>query len=118
MAVDWPAGVPYRILREGVGYDPGETVARSPTASGLARHRSEFTAAPDGFSGNIRMSEAEMVSFFAWRRNTLKGGTFNWLGHPWAATVEARFVAGSQRPPTLDPKAPKWLVPVVIEILP
>jgi hypothetical protein len=101
----------------GSNYQPPELVQRSPTDSGLARQRQVFTATQKIFSGNIRMKQANLVTFDAWR-DGLGGGTFNWPAHPFTlALVEARFVAGQQGVPAPDSATSNWLVPVAIEIV-
>jgi hypothetical protein len=117
MPASWPAGVPHRLLRGGATYRAPDLVQRSQTDSGKARQRQVFTAADKVFAGNIRMTQAQLVTFIAWR-DALGGGTFNWPYQPLTgALVEARFVAGEQAQPASDPVTPKWLVPVTIEVL-
>lgn len=117
MAVAWPSGVPSKILRAGASNAAPEVAIRSQTDSGLARQRAVFTAAPDVWSGAIRMTYAQYVTFKAWRAG-LGGAVFDWPGHPGGSTVAARFIAGQQGAAAPDQATPKWLVPVMIEVLP
>ena len=117
MPATWPVGVPFKLLRAGASTGEGELAGRSNTDSGLVRQRAMFTAAPDSYAGNIRMTYANYVTFKAWRK-LLRGGTFTWEGHPSGGTFTARFIAGEQGRPGPDPQTSKWLVPVVIEVLP
>ena len=114
----WPADVPQRMLRSGFEYEPGDPVERTPTDSGLARQRRMQTAMPERFSGPIRMTRAQMLAFTDWRNAV--GGAVITRNHPLTgdAGVSCRFVAGEQGPPRPDPATPKWLVPVVLEVLP
>ena len=116
MPATWPSGVPYKLLRAGASAPEGELVGRSPTDSGLARQRKMFTAAPNGFSGQIPMTWAQYLTFRAWRQG-LGGATFNWLGSPGGETLECRFIAGAQGAPTPHQAAAKWLVPVAFEVI-
>lgn len=117
MPATWPAGVPSRILRSSGNIAEGETAIRSPTDSGLARQRAAFTAAPDVWSGNIRMTWAQYVTFAAFRKG-LGGATFTWPADTLHGAVTARFLAGGGSTPMPDPETAKWLVPVRIEVLP
>lgn len=117
MPATWPVGVPDKLLRAGAALAEGEVAIRSPTDSGFARQRAAFTAAIDTYTGNIRMTYANYVTFAAWRKGLL-GGPFTWASHPSGSSVTARFVAGSQGTPAPDAQTAKWLVPVAIEVLP
>lgn len=117
MPAAWPVGVPFKILRQGASFRAPDLTIRSQTDSGLGRQRRVFTAAQKGFAGPIRMTQAQLVAFDAWR-DDLAGGTFTWPEHPFTlAPVEARFVTGEQGNPSPDPATPKWLVPVSIEVM-
>lgn len=105
------------MLRSGGSVAEGETAIRSPTDSGLARQRAAFTAAPDVWTGNIRMTWAQYVTFSAFRKG-LGGATFTWPADMLHGAVTARFVAGAGSQPTPDAATSKWLVPVSIEVLP
>lgn len=117
MPATWPSGVPYKLLRAGASAPEGELVGRSPTDSGLARQRKTFTAAPDGFAGQIPMTWAQYVTFRVFRK-ALGGATVNWPGGPENTTLEVRFIAGAQGAPTPHQAAAKWLVPVAFEVIP
>lgn len=117
MPATWPVGVPFKLLRAGASTGEGEMAVRSGTDSGLARQRAAFTAALDNYAGNLRMTLAQYETFKAWRKGLL-GGTFTWAGHPSGGSVTARFIGGEQGRPQPDPQTSKWLVPVVIEVLP
>lgn len=117
MPATWPVGVPFKILRAGASTGEGELAIRSNTDSGLTRQRAAFTAAPDTYAGNIRMTWAQYETFKAWRKG-LRGATITWAGHPGGGSVTARFIAGEQGRPTPDTQTAKWLVPVSLEVLP
>ena len=114
--VNWPPNVPHRFLRAGAKLSPGDRTARSPTDSGLARQRAVYSFVPDQISGVIKMTEAEMATYLAWRDGVAGGVILR--PHPvTGAMIRCRLIAGQQGAPSPDSATPKWIVPIAIEVL-
>lgn len=58
----WPANLPVPLL-QGYELEAGDTTARTDMESGPARVRRRFTAAPDGVSLSLLLTETEMNTF-------------------------------------------------------
>lgn len=117
MPASWPSGVPYLMQREGLSRIAPDAVLRSPTDSGLARQRTQFSATLKGWRGVIRMTWGQYEDFEEFM-DDLAGGTFTWPEAPFTgAACEARFIGGERGVPTPTPGQHRFDVPVAIEIV-
>ena len=121
-AIDWPAGLPQKLLVQGYAQREQSQVVRSQMGYGPAKVRRRTTAAIQPVNGSLVLTGAEKDLLRTFYETTTESGTlrFNWvdfLTDPDGGVndVEYRFTAPiqwSSRGPDV------WLAVMNLELLP
>jgi hypothetical protein len=116
MATPWPSTLPDYFLKGGLGGAFGDPKIRSTPDVGPAKQRRRTTAAPDRYTGKIRMTATQFGTFKTFGKSTLAGWTlpFAWKDPVSRAACDMQFVGV----PSWVPYGIYWDVTVTVEILP
>lgn len=114
--VDWPANVPFFILRNGFSHVAADDVLRTPMDVGPTKARRRSTSAPQVATGSAYMTRAEYLLARAFVRDTLKGGALTFTADdPVTSETQTYRLTG---PLSLAPMGFGWRVSASLEILP
>lgn len=120
----WPISLPQALLVRGLNGQPESGVVRTAMSVGPAKVRARTSTPIDTYTGELILTQAQLVTFWTFFNDTLELGAlpFDWV-HPRtaAAGTAFRFMA----PPAETPLAPrnashteKWRVSFRLEVIP
>jgi hypothetical protein len=70
MPTNWPASLPYHVLRDQFQYSPGSGIIRDTVDAGYPIIRRRYTGTVDTYSVSILMTYDEFTTFEAFFRNS------------------------------------------------